>query len=132
MSKVEERKQQIIGWYHSHPFFEALPSQIDIENHINYQKQFKKDNQEFIGCITSPYFKQKGVPKDVEDAKSKHFWSSTCFKTEKGSKPYKLNFKLLPESKIKQRILDELIELVSDYMQRFNHLNKIDLKEKSA
>ena len=35
--KTAQRGQEILGWYHSHPYFEAQPSCIDLLNHENYQ-----------------------------------------------------------------------------------------------
>lgn len=52
---IDSRGQELIGWYHSHPFFEAKPSQIDIKNHAIYQKMFQGSNKPFIAAISAPY-----------------------------------------------------------------------------
>ena len=44
-----------VGWYHSHPDFEANPSLRDIETQTSYQGLFRNDDHEpFIGFIISP------------------------------------------------------------------------------
>ena len=108
MNKVEKRKQEILGWYHSHPYFEAKPSKIDTKNHENYQEMFKKDNKQFIGSIVSPYFTNK-ISKQSTEASEASFRSlcqTLCFQNEKNGTPYDLNFKLLPESSIKKRVYE--------------------------
>jgi proteasome lid subunit RPN8/RPN11 len=32
-----EKGMQVVGWYHSHPTFVAIPSIRDIENQMSYQ-----------------------------------------------------------------------------------------------
>lgn len=29
-NKIHANRQELVGWYHSHPFFETEPSQIDL------------------------------------------------------------------------------------------------------
>lgn len=47
----QERKMQIIGWYHSHPLFVPHPSVRDVETQWEYQAMVKP----FVGLIISPY-----------------------------------------------------------------------------
>lgn len=45
----------MVGWYHSHPHFEAHPSLRDIETQTSYQELFRNgDHEPFIGFIISP------------------------------------------------------------------------------
>lgn len=52
-SQIEEQGLSIVGWYHSHPTFEVLPSLVDIDNQLNYQGI---SENYFLGGIISPYF----------------------------------------------------------------------------
>jgi hypothetical protein len=36
-SEIEASGLKVVGWYHSHPTFEPIPSQCDIDNQCNYQ-----------------------------------------------------------------------------------------------
>ncbi|GBG28454.1 Histone H2A deubiquitinase MYSM1 [Hondaea fermentalgiana] len=48
----------VVGWYHSHPTFEPVPSQCDVANQANYQALFRdgpSNLEPFLGLIMSPY-----------------------------------------------------------------------------
>ena len=50
----------VVGWYHSHPVFEPIPSTKDIETHRQYQQLLEDstvawDNVPFIGLIVGPW-----------------------------------------------------------------------------
>jgi len=50
----------VVGWYHSHPVFEPIPSTKDIENHMRYQQWLGNssvawDTVPFIGLIIGPW-----------------------------------------------------------------------------
>ncbi|KAL2919608.1 hypothetical protein HK105_200520 [Polyrhizophydium stewartii] len=51
------RGLDVVGWYHSHPTFEPNPSIRDIENQVNYQTLFRRDDgsEPFVCVIVSPY-----------------------------------------------------------------------------
>lgn len=42
-AKIRNIGKNVVGWYHSHPTFDALPSLIDLENQRNYQMLFQED-----------------------------------------------------------------------------------------
>ena len=53
-AEILEQGLMIVGWYHSHPVFEASPSVRDIENQRNYQKLFQCERTQlnpFVGAI---------------------------------------------------------------------------------
>ena len=54
----------------------------------------------------SPFYKGKRVENNPIDAPARQYWNMQAFKTEKDQIPYELNYKLLPESQIKNRVLD--------------------------
>ena len=57
-SEVESCGLQVVGWYHSHPTFEPVPSSVDITNQANYQILFHdvaSRTYPFIGMICGPY-----------------------------------------------------------------------------
>ncbi len=48
----------VVGWYHSHPTFECVPSNCDISNQVNYQALFRNESlamELFLGLIITPY-----------------------------------------------------------------------------
>ncbi|KAJ1908089.1 hypothetical protein LPJ81_000328 [Coemansia sp. IMI 209127] len=62
-SEYEARKafdaagQSFVGWYHSHPTFDAIPSVRDTHNQRVYQDLFRsadRDAEPFVGLIVSP------------------------------------------------------------------------------
>ncbi|KAJ2790150.1 hypothetical protein H4R21_006573, partial [Coemansia helicoidea] len=62
-SEVEARKvfsaggRQVVGWFHSHPTFEATPSVRDIHNQHAYQMLCRRSSDQiepFVGAIVSP------------------------------------------------------------------------------
>ncbi|KAK2078540.1 hypothetical protein QBZ16_003380 [Prototheca wickerhamii] len=57
-SAMASRGQIAVGWYHSHPVFEARPSQKDNENQRNYQALCHDASTglaPWVGVIISPY-----------------------------------------------------------------------------
>ena len=55
---MEHSGISVVGWYHSHPSFEPVPSQCDIDNQCNYQAYFRDHTSgmdPFVGLIVSPY-----------------------------------------------------------------------------
>lgn len=57
-ASIEKKGYKVVGWYHSHPTFQALPSSCDIDNQANYQALFRDNksmSEPFIGLIDSPY-----------------------------------------------------------------------------
>ena len=53
----------LVGWYHSHPTFEPIPSKRDIENQSAYQSLFRAEDgsEPFIGIIASPRWKEETI-----------------------------------------------------------------------
>jgi proteasome lid subunit RPN8/RPN11 len=55
---IEASGLAVVGWYHSHPTFEPVPSQCDIDNQCNYQAFFRDHGaavDPFVGLIVSPF-----------------------------------------------------------------------------
>ena len=53
-NQIMDSSLQIVGWYHSHPFFEPHPSLVDLQNQRNYQQLFRDptiQQDPFIGLI---------------------------------------------------------------------------------
>lgn len=53
--QIHNNGQQVVGWYHSHPFFKCDPSNIDLVNHGIYQSSFDSEKLPFVALIVSPY-----------------------------------------------------------------------------
>jgi len=57
-AQVEAQNLKVVGWYHSHPVFEPIPSGVDIDNQLNYQRLFRDEAtgvEPFVGFIVGPY-----------------------------------------------------------------------------
>jgi proteasome lid subunit RPN8/RPN11 len=76
-SEIETLGFNILGWYHSHPTFEVLPSVMDIDNQISYQDI---STQCFLGGIISPYFSTHKLEGVV-----------TIFQVKKNNEEYRRN-----------------------------------------
>lgn len=51
---IFEKNLFVVGWYHSHPWFEPHPSRVDLENQSRYQSLFHDDESNkdpFVGLI---------------------------------------------------------------------------------
>lgn len=112
---IDSRGQELIGWYHSHPFFEANPSQIDIKNHANYQKMFQASNKPFIAAISAPYHSTS-----FKTSNWRSLNQIILFQIESSNKPYELKFKQLSESEIKRRVLEDLTNHSQKCLQNSN------------
>jgi len=83
-----------VGWYHSHPKFEARPSNKDNENQRNHQAHVgsghKPGFEPWIGVIVGPYDEQLPTP-----ASQIRAW---VVRTQnKSSVPYNIKYKRQPE-----------------------------------
>lgn len=112
--QISANGQQIVGWYHSHPFFKVEPSNIDIRNHANYQSSFDKDNLPFVALITGPYSDKSKLESLVK-----------VFHNKRGH-PFTLKYKQMPASKIRKAIFEEISGLFTKYK---GHEDNIDLME---
>jgi len=46
---------EIVGWYHSHPTFPALPSLRDVHTQGEFQQWFSRQEAPFVGLIVNPF-----------------------------------------------------------------------------
>lgn len=53
-TRVSLKGLDIVGWYHSHPYFSCQPSTIDVENQRNYQNFIYKQKP-YVAAIVGPY-----------------------------------------------------------------------------
>jgi proteasome lid subunit RPN8/RPN11 len=81
--RVSDFGLSLVGWYHSHPRFEANPSLIDVQNQLIRQGTFKDETsgkEPFVGLIISTY------DKVLLDGKSSHKWFASKEYEENGAK----------------------------------------------
>ena len=53
-NQIHDESLQVVGWYHSHPYFQPDPSLVDIHNQATYQQLFRDDDvrdEPFVGLI---------------------------------------------------------------------------------
>ena len=92
--EILNRGQQLLGWYHSHPFFPVEPSLIDIRNHAVYQSNFDLEDLPFIGLIIGPY-SQKGRNESL----------LKIFHIVNERQPYSLSFKQMPSTRLRKSLI---------------------------
>eukprot|EP01017_Pseudomicrothorax_dubius_P023766 TRINITY_DN2533_c0_g1_i7.p1 TRINITY_DN2533_c0_g1~~TRINITY_DN2533_c0_g1_i7.p1 ORF type:complete len:217 (-),score=22.24 TRINITY_DN2533_c0_g1_i7:120-770(-) len=90
------QKLEVLGWYHSHPFFETIPSYIDKDAQTNYQKHY--GNQPFLGFIIGPYTKESYRRGSID---------LVIFCVNQG-KVYKLKYDLCGQTHISKGSLDRI------------------------
>ncbi|CAI2360046.1 unnamed protein product [Moneuplotes crassus] len=112
--KVEENGEKVLSWYHSHPFFEVSPSQIDIKNHSSHQKMFSNDKKPFVGLIIGPYLKR------ISDDGVKSLLK--CFHTV-GETPFELKINHIPDCTISKDCVDLITKLISKSMGKPDKTN---------
>jgi len=57
-NRIMDSDLQIVGWYHSHPYFQPDPSVVDVHNQANYQQLFQDEavrDEPFVGLIVGTY-----------------------------------------------------------------------------
>lgn len=106
----------MVGWYHSHPHFEANPSLRDIETQTSYQGLFRSDDHEpFIGFIISP------SESSVECVHvSQSFDMHASFRM-----PYRLNYEIV-DSEPDRMALQDLLVQYNCHRSLDDILNKLD------
>ena len=59
MEEVSQAGLRVVGWYHSHPTFAAVPSTIDIYNQVLQQHAHREEGEvpaePYVAAIVSPY-----------------------------------------------------------------------------
>ena len=61
---IEADGLSVVGWYHSHPNFDCIPSLVDVDNAKNYQTLFMDKQtglEPFVALICSPYDDNNGI-----------------------------------------------------------------------
>ncbi|KAK9809210.1 hypothetical protein WJX72_011487 [[Myrmecia] bisecta] len=68
--EIQQKHQlRCVGWYHSHPTFQTLPSIIDIHNQVTQQHAHRSEEAEpYVAAIVGPYDKR------LADAQSSLAW----------------------------------------------------------
>ena len=117
---IETNGFKIVGWYHSHPTFEVMPSVIDIDNQINYQNI---SSEYFLGGIISPYFSTHKLEGLVTIF---HVKKNNEELIRNGHHPaYSVKFNV-KAGDISENILKKAVSLVKEYKnhRRFVQMNK--------
>jgi proteasome lid subunit RPN8/RPN11 len=53
--RIAGKGMAIVGWYHSHPYFSACPSELDVENQRNQQTLLFQDAP-YVAAICAPFW----------------------------------------------------------------------------
>lgn len=103
--KLEKMSYKTLGWYHSHPTFKSIPSQIDQETHMTHQSHYKEHH--YVGVIIGPYSTERSA-----NAKLKgEVFVFHVFNNQ----TYKLNFNLNPSKHLLLQDLEEIETVIADY-----------------
>ncbi|XP_065654976.1 MPN domain-containing protein isoform X3 [Hydra vulgaris] len=102
----------LLGWYHSHPFFQPDPSISDINSQLEYQKILKDGHYEpCFGIIISPFESYK------KESQFNAFWVREP--SENSSNQYGLPlsvcFTTHQDKTLSQNIINEMVALVNYY-----------------
>ncbi|TNV85286.1 hypothetical protein FGO68_gene10664 [Halteria grandinella] len=120
-AQIQSKGQQLLGWYHSHPFFPCEPSMIDVRNHAIHQKSFDLEGLPFLALIIGPYSQKNRV-----ESLLRIFHLSGSTSKQDSGKPFNLIYKNLPQAKLKKSFLNkELKNLLAGYK---GHKDLINLK----
>mmetsp|Transcript_5210 Transcript_5210/g.6163 ORF Transcript_5210/g.6163 Transcript_5210/m.6163 type:complete len:262 (+) Transcript_5210:107-892(+) len=110
-SNIEGQGLKVVGWYHSHPTFEAIPSKCDIDNQSNYQALFrdgKNGADPFIGLIDSP-FDSKSDFKDSPQSKFAWFFVDS---PQTSKKAMHIETELVSDKELPPDVKERMCELV--------------------
>lgn len=113
-AEIEEKGYKVVGWYHSHPTFQAIPSSCDIDNQANYQALFRDAStrsEPFLGLIDSPY--DENDPSD----KSRFSWFYVASANVK-KQPKHISTTLLRDTELEEDVLSRMVSLIKDKNQQ--------------
>lgn len=95
MGAMEEAGLVPVGWYHSHPVFQARPSVKDNENQRNYQALCREPTtglEPWVGAIISPY--DQSLPTEASDIQ---FWMVKQQGRPCHVVPYEIKYSIIDE-----------------------------------
>ncbi|KAI8333892.1 hypothetical protein BC941DRAFT_379674 [Chlamydoabsidia padenii] len=122
-----EKGLQVVGWYHSHPTFVAIPSIRDIENQMSYQDLFRikeTGDEPFIGLIINPYNTKDGISAMTYVHISNEVDSTMTFRV-----PYKCDQITTPnivDVAATMATFEHLVEEYKDHQEKVDMSSKID------
>eukprot|EP00941_MAST-03F_sp_MAST-3F-sp1_P006331 g6331.t1 len=135
-SEVAAAGMQVVGWYHSHPTFQPVPSMVDINNQATYQNLFSQvsgscgaSDSPFVGLIMSPY--DAALPTDM----STSGWFHVCAPNTERI-PMKLECTVEPKFEMKHIVenglkieMEEIVSLLKkeNLNNDNNSANTVDL-----
>ena len=109
-AEIENKGFKVVGWYHSHPTFQAIPSSCDIDNQANYQALFRDAvtrSEPFLGLIDSPY--------DEADLSDKSRFSWFYVASAKLSKqPKHISTNLIRDTELETDVKERMLALIKD------------------
>ncbi|KND05014.1 uncharacterized protein SPPG_00695 [Spizellomyces punctatus DAOM BR117] len=105
----------VVGWYHSHPTFDPIPSIRDIENQIAYQTLFQRHDgvEPFIGAIVTPY-----DPRYSADRRSRFGLLSVSQEWNSMHEyrlPYSCNVTVVASETLSGELFEQLTRLLKEY-----------------
>ncbi|TPX69272.1 hypothetical protein SpCBS45565_g02603 [Spizellomyces sp. 'palustris'] len=114
----------VVGWYHSHPTFDPIPSIRDIENQIAYQTLFQRHDgvEPFIGAIVTPY-----DPRYSADRRSRFGLLSVSQEWNSMHEyrlPYACNVTVVASETLSGELFEQLTRLLKEYR---NYEHRVDL-----
>ncbi|EDO44817.1 predicted protein, partial [Nematostella vectensis] len=107
---IGKRGMHLVGWYHSHPSYQADPSVQDIKSQLRYQHALQQGlsgpQEPCLGLIISPY----DTYKPTKESTFRAFWVQ---RTQEGTPdslgiPMHMNFNVQQDQFLSQDLLNEL------------------------
>lgn len=119
---------KLVGWYHSHPTFEAHPTLRDIDNQLDYQVQLRGTSEATyspcLAIISSPYDKKS----PALDSNMMPFWvvPPSEQKALEYGRPMMMHYTPLPEKSLPAEFQAQAEEIVN-YYKSFRALLDLNL-----
>ncbi|KAJ1956665.1 hypothetical protein EC988_001229 [Linderina pennispora] len=117
-SEVEARRvfaargMQVVGWFHSHPTFEATPSVRDIHNQHAYQVLCRQsDIEPFVGLIVSP--PGGSGPHGVSDINV--FYVKPPSEPPADGVPFAMEYEVCDNDAIPDELLGEMARVIEEH-----------------
>eukprot|EP00347_Sterkiella_histriomuscorum_P006564 403352292 len=129
VKEIESKGLQILGWYHSHPKFEANPSHIDVQNHETYQKMFNRDGKYFMALIIAPYYSTTDVTTKFNSLPKLKCFVTVFNKETERIMPYELAINVLPQTRLNKELILNQVREIQDNPFAFD---KIQLKNEAC
>ncbi|XP_066928133.1 MPN domain-containing protein-like [Clytia hemisphaerica] len=106
--EIERNGLMLVGWYHSHPFWQPDPSIHDIDSQLQYQKVLKDRHYEpCVGLIVSPYDSYR------KESQFNAFWVREPNDNKSIGLPLQMKFTTQQDQELTQDVINNMVDVVN-------------------